>query len=210
MQKSRQYQIVGCFEDRVSIASIKDKIDVSESVYLYDVRSDIRRKLILYCDTVGKDIYLTQDIEELITMGFDISHTFDTPFIRTKRIPVKWYYPFVKRCVDIFLSGSALFILSPILLIVSVAIKLYDGGPVIYKQARLTKGHNEFFIYKFRSMAVDAEKSGARLASRNDVRVTPIGRIIRPTRIDELPQLINILKGDMSIVGPRPERPSYP
>lgn len=207
MQKNRQYQILGCYEDNVLIEHIKDKLNESESIYLYEVQSDIKKKLILYCDTVGKDLYLTQEIEEFITMGFDISHTFDTPFIRTKRSPVKWYYPFVKRCVDTFLSGIALLILSPILIIVAMAIKLYDGGPVIYKQTRLTKGHREFYIYKFRSMSIDAEKTGARLASRNDSRITPIGKIIRPTRIDELPQLFNILKGDMSIVGPRPERP---
>ena len=93
------------------------------------------------------------------------------------------------------------------LLIVAIAIKSYDKGPVFYKQVRLTKGHKEFEIYKFRSMITDAEKGGARLASQNDSRITPVGKIIRATRIDELPQLINILKGDMTIVGPRPERP---
>lgn len=207
MQKKRQYQILGCFEEHTPMENIQDMIDESESIYLYEVRSNIKKELILYCDTIGKDIYLTQEIEDLITMGFDISHTFDTPFIRTKRIPVKWYYPFVKRSIDILVSGIALAILSPLLLLVSMAIKLYDGGPIIYKQLRLTKGHQEFYIYKFRSMIADAEKAGARLASRNDRRITPVGRIIRATRIDELPQLINILKGDMSLVGPRPERP---
>lgn len=207
MQKKRQYLILGCFGEHISLESIQDMIDESEGIYLYEVKGNIKKELILYCDAKEKDIYLTQEIEDLITMGFDISHTFDTPFIRTKRIPVKWYYPFVKRCIDILVSGISLVILSPILLIVSMAIKLYDGGPVIYKQLRLTKGYREFYIYKFRSMITDAEKSGARLASRNDSRITPIGKLIRATRIDELPQLINILKGDMSLVGPRPERP---
>ena len=94
------------------------------------------------------------------------------------------------------------------MLLTAIAIKLYDGGPVFYKQVRCTEGAKQFKILKFRSMKVDAEKDGkARLASKNDSRITPIGRFIRATRIDELPQLLNILKGDMSFIGPRPERP---
>lgn len=100
-------------------------------------------------------------------------------------------------------------ILSPIFLITAIAIKVTDNGPVFYKQIRLTKDGKEFGILKFRSMRVDAEKDGvARLSSgENDDRITPVGKIIRACRVDELPQLINILKGDLSIVGPRPERP---
>lgn len=90
----------------------------------------MRRKLVFYCDTIGTDIYLTQAVDELITMGFDISHTFDTPFIRTKREPVKAYYPFIKRTADILCSGLAICVLSPVFLAVAVAIKLYDGGSV--------------------------------------------------------------------------------
>ena len=98
-------------------------------------------------------------------------------------------------------------ITSPLMLLTALAIKLYDGGPVLYKQVRCTIGQREFYIMKFRSMRTDAEKDGvARLAQKNDDRITPIGKVIRKCRLDELPQLINILKGDMSIVGPRPER----
>lgn len=94
------------------------------------------------------------------------------------------------------------------MLIAAVCIKLYDHGPVFFKQKRLTIGGKEFYVYKFRSMIVDAEKDGvARLATKNDSRITPVGKVIRATRIDELPQLLNIFKGDMSVVGPRPERP---
>ena len=94
------------------------------------------------------------------------------------------------------------------MLVTAIAIKAYDGGPVLYSQKRLTTGGRVFKVYKFRSMIVDAEKkSGATLAKKNDSRITPIGKFIRKVRIDELPQLINILKGDMSFVGPRPERP---
>jgi lipopolysaccharide/colanic/teichoic acid biosynthesis glycosyltransferase len=110
--------------------------------------------------------------------------------------------------IDIICSGILLVIASPIMLITAIVIKLYDGGPVIYKQIRCTQDMREFGIMKFRSMRVDAEKDGvARLATKNDDRITPVGKFIRKVRIDELPQLINILKGDMSFIGPRPERP---
>lgn len=205
--KKYRYEIVGCFSDETSLEVLEDNIEKAEGIYLYEVDDQLKRKLVLFCDSISKDIYLTQSVEDLLTMGFDVSHTFDTPFIRTKRMPEKWYYAFIKRTIDILFSSMGLIILSPMLLIVAACIKLYDGGPVFYKQIRLTKGHKEFEIYKFRSMIVDAEKNGARLAAQNDNRITPIGKVIRATRVDELPQLINILKGDMTLVGPRPERP---
>ena len=115
----------------------------------------------------------------------------------------------MKRVIDIVVSLIAAIILSPVFLITAIAIKATDHGPVFYKQIRLTKDGKEFKILKFRSMRVDAEKDGvARLSTgENDSRITPVGKIIRACRVDELPQLFNILKGDLSIVGPRPERP---
>ena len=202
-----RYDVTGCYSDRTPIADLEQVADNNERLYLYKVNDEVRRELLLYCNRTAKDIYITQEIEDLITMGFDISHAFDTPFIRTHRMPVKWYYPVVKRGIDILCSGAALIALSPLLLVIALSIRLYDGGPALYSQVRLTKGHKTFRIYKFRSMVPDAEKDGARLAAQHDSRITPVGKIIRATRLDELPQLINILKGDMSIVGPRPERP---
>ena len=121
--------------------------------------------------------------------------------------PAIWYLA-VKRIMDIVLSLLALVVFSPFMLVTAVAIKLYDGGPILYKQVRLTKDRKEFNLYKFRSMRGDAEKDGvARLARENDDRITPVGKIIRMVRIDEIPQLFCILSGAMSIVGPRPERP---
>lgn len=106
------------------------------------------------------------------------------------------------------MSITALIVFSPFMIITALAIKLYDGGPVFYKQKRLTIHRKEFYVYKFRSMVVNAEGDGvARLAKQNDSRITPVGKIIRKTRLDELPQILNVLKGDMSVVGPRPERP---
>lgn len=205
--KPYRYNIQQCYSDTASMEEITQAILACDRVYLYRVNETMRYKLVLYCNAICKDIYLSREIEELITMGYDISHSFDTPFIRTSRNRVKWYYPVVKRTADIVLSGIAIVVASPVMLIVAIAIKLYDRGPVLYSQIRLTEGHRTFKIYKFRSMITDAEKHGARLASQNDSRITPIGKIIRATRLDELPQLFNIFMGDMSIVGPRPERP---
>ena len=112
----------------------------------------------------------------------------------------------VKRIIDIVVSGIGLIIASPIMLICAIAIKLDDGGPILFRQNRITKDGKIFNIYKFRSMIVDADKDGAKKAETDDDRITRVGKVIRMCRVDELPQLINVLKGDMSIVGPRPER----
>ena len=117
-------------------------------------------------------------------------------------------YVFLKRIADIIISLTGLVVFSPLLAVTAAAVKFYDGGNVLYSQVRLTQGGKRFRIYKFRSMRMDSEKDGvARLAQKDDDRITPIGKIIRNRHIDELPQLFNILRGDMSMVGPRPERP---
>lgn len=115
---------------------------------------------------------------------------------------------FVKRAMDIVLAVILLLVLWPFMLLTALAIYLYDRGPVLYKQTRCSLYGKEFSIYKFRSMITDAERDGvARLAGKSDDRITPVGKWIRKTRLDELPQLLNVLRGDMSFVGPRPERP---
>ena len=117
-------------------------------------------------------------------------------------------YNLYKRIFDIICSLCGLIIGFPILVIFGIVIKLEDKGPIFYKQERLGKDGIKFYVYKLRSMRVDAEKiGGAQWAQKNDPRVTKVGNFIRKTRIDEIPQLFNILKGDMSLIGPRPERP---
>lgn len=117
-------------------------------------------------------------------------------------------YPFVKRVVDVVGSASLLVTLSPVMGGVAALVKLSSPGPVLFRQTRLTEGGRTFELVKFRSMVVDAEREkGAVLAEKADPRVTPIGRFLRKTRLDELPQLFNVLAGDMSLIGPRPERP---
>ena len=121
------------------------------------------------------------------------------------------YNRIIKRLLDLFLSVIALILLSPVILIAALAVKLSSKGPVIFRQKRLGRGGKEFDFYKFRSMVVNAEKTGSGVYSgKGDPRVTKVGRILRATSIDELPQLINILKGDMSLIGPRPPLTYHP
>ena len=109
--------------------------------------------------------------------------------------------------MDIIVASVGIVVLSPVMLLTAICIKVYDGGPILYKQVRFTRDKKTFTIYKFRSMRVNAEETGAKLAKKDDGRITPVGRVIRRAHIDETMQLFNVLKGDMSIVGPRPERP---
>jgi lipopolysaccharide/colanic/teichoic acid biosynthesis glycosyltransferase len=132
---------------------------------------------------------------------------FDTELYLFRNRGLSVEQSFIKRTMDIVISLLILIILSPALIVVCIAIKAHDGGPIIHKQDRLTKDGRVFKILKFRSMRVDSEKDGAQLANKGDDRITPVGRVIRRLHVDELPQLINIIKGDMSFVGPRPERP---
>ncbi|MGD0113482.1 MAG: sugar transferase [Armatimonadota bacterium] len=120
------------------------------------------------------------------------------------------HYSVVKRLIDISVSGAALVLSFPVWTAISAAIVISDGWPVLYRQRRVGRGGRVFAAYKFRSMIKDAEKhSGAVLATENDPRITPVGRILRKTAFDEMPQLLNIFMGDMSWVGPRPERPEF-
>lgn len=132
---------------------------------------------------------------------------FDTPLLLFRNRGLTVEQQAIKRLFDVVCSLIALVILSPLFLIIALLIYGYDRGPVFYSQDRLTQDGRVFRVLKFRSMRVDSEKEGARLAMKGDSRVTPVGKILRNIHFDELPQLINILKGDMSMVGPRPERP---
>ena len=135
-------------------------------------------------------------------------HMFHLPILMLERYNPTPEFLFIKRAFDVISSGVALIVLSPLMIVIALLIRR-DGGTAFYRQKRLTKNGREFYVLKFRSMRMDAEKDGvARLSTgENDDRITPIGHFIRAVRIDELPQLINILKGEMSVVGPRPERP---
>ncbi|MCQ2521873.1 MAG: sugar transferase [Lachnospiraceae bacterium] len=179
-----------------------------DGVILWDISAKDRNKLLKFCYGQSIRVYLMPKIHDVLTKGAEEMHIFDTPMYLVRETALTFEERMIKRCIDIICSILLLVIASPFMLITALLIKLYDKGPVLYKQVRVTRGNKEFKIMKFRSMRVDAEKDGkARLASKNDSRITPIGKFIRACRIDELPQLLNILKGEMSFVGPRPERP---
>mgnify|MGYP004701722907 CR=1 FL=1 len=206
-EKKRRYQVLACMNESEDTSAIFETLAKCKDVYLCDVRDEVKDRVILFCNAHQKDIHISMDIGDLLILGDEVSHSFDTPFLRNKKTPVAWYYPFLKRFSDIVISMTAILLLSPIMIITALSIKLYDRGPVFYKQTRLTKDGRRFEIIKFRSMKMDAEKNGAQLSTVHDDRITPVGKIIRKLRIDELPQLFNILKNDMAVVGPRPERP---
>ncbi len=200
--------------DTISIAeglpSVEAKIRAASqrAVILWDIPTQERNELIKFCYANDIRQYMMPKIPDVLIKGSVQLHLFDTPLYLTKEYPLNFSQRFCKRAVDIVCALILLVLTSPFFLITAILIKCYDHGPVFYKQVRCTLNQKEFKIIKFRSMKVDAEKDGvARLASENDDRITPIGHFIRAVRIDELPQLINILKGEMSFIGPRPERP---
>lgn len=187
---------------------IRELILKYEGVIICDIPPEQRNDYLKFCYEKSKRAYIAPKISDIIIRGADDIRLFDTPLLLCRNYGLDVEEKILKRCFDIVFSLVMLIIASPFMLFSAAAIKLHDGGPVMYKQKRLTINGKVFNVLKFRSMVVDAEKlSGPVLASDDDPRITPIGRFLRKTRLDELPQLLNILKGDMSVVGPRPERP---
>lgn len=203
-----KYAIYDAVNINEGMEQIKKRILDFQAVIIGDIPAVERNDVLKYCYAKKVRAYVIPKISDIILMGADRIHVFDTPFMLSRGYTLSFDQRFGKRTLDIILSVLLLIAASPFMLLTALAIKLYDHGPVFYSQVRCTKGGKEFAIYKFRSMIVDAEKKGGvQLAKEHDERITPVGRVIRAARIDELPQLFNILKGDMSFVGPRPERP---
>lgn len=187
--------------------NITEEILKYDAVFLCDIHSPLRNKLVKFCYANSVRSYITPKISDIIIRSSENIHLFDTPLLLSRNQGFTFDQKLIKRIMDIIISIVALIVTSPIMLVTAAAIKLYDGGPVFFRQERCTIYGNVFRIHKFRSMIVDAEKEGEVIpATEDDERITPIGKIIRKTRLDELPQFIDILKGDMSVVGPRPER----
>ncbi len=188
------------------LEEIKKIIENYEGVVICDIDKNIEKEIYAYCYAKQKRTYMLPAITDII-----INHSYeiqigDTPVIMSRNRGLTMEQRIIKRTIDIVVSSLALIIASPFMLFAAVAIKLDDGGPIFFKQNRITKDGKIFNVLKFRSMIVDADKDGAKKAENNDDRITKVGKIIRACRMDELPQLINVLQGDMSIVGPRPER----
>ena len=186
--------------------SICQQIVNYDAVIINDVPAQIRNDILKFCYEKHIRAYVTPKISDIIIRGGTSITLFDTPLLLVKGNGLTPAQQLAKRLLDLVICLPALVVALPFMMIVAIAIKAEDGGPVFYKQARASLGGKVFDILKFRSMVVDAEKFGAIPATDKDPRITKVGRFIRATRLDELPQLLNIIKGDMSIVGPRPER----
>lgn len=190
-----------------NLNEIINKINLYNGVIIGDISTEKRNKILKYCYGRSIRTYTIPKLSDILLKNSECLHMFDTPLFLSRSTSLTIEQLFLKRIIDIFVSFAAIIVLSPVMLITALAIKCYDHGPIIFVQNRCTINGKIFKIYKFRSMIVDAEKNGSVIpAKENDSRITPVGNVIRKLRIDELPQLFNILMGQMSLVGPRPER----
>ena len=187
-------------------SEVLKKILAQEEIILYDLPSEKRNTLLKYCYENSKSVYITPKISDILVSGAEKINLSDTPLLKVGRRGFSVEALLVKRVMDITLAIIGLVITSPFFLISAIIVKAYDGGSIFFKQERLTRNGKPFQIVKFRSMREDSEAGGIQLAKQDDERITPYGRFMRATHLDELPQLINIIKGDMTFVGPRPER----
>ena len=192
-------------------SEIASCLNTVHKVYISD---DVERttldRIMNLCISNNIPVYIVPKTYEIAVFHSQLMFMSDLPFFKVDNIVLSWEKMIVKRLFDVIFSLAALVILSPVILIVALCIYMYDGRPVIYSQERVTRNNKVFKLYKFRSMVNDAEKNtGAVLASEDDPRITPIGKVLRRFWLDELLQLFNVLKGEMSLVGPRPERPVF-
>lgn len=211
--------IIRKIESRKDKYHVKEKIPLSagmerifseilkyDAVLIGDIPVGDRNTLIQYCFEENIRCYGSPQITDIMIRHSESIDLFDSPLFLFRNNGLTYRQMFVKRIMDIAFSLVGVVLASPVMLLIAFFVKIYDGGPVFYRQKRQTKDGREFEILKFRSMIIDSEKNGARLAKEHDSRITPVGRVIRRLHFDELPQLFNILKGDMAFVGPRPER----
>ena len=196
----------GLNADDTDMEEIRHQIDKYDAVVICGIDKNLQKQIISYCYTHKKRTYLLPDITDIIINNSYNVQMGDSPVLMSRNSGLTTEQLAVKRLLDIILSAAMLVLTLPISIACAIAIKLDDGGPVFYKQNRVTKDGKIFNIIKFRSMIVNAEAEGAQKAVNDDSRITKVGRVIRACRMDELPQLLNILKGDMTFVGPRPER----
>ena len=203
-----KYFLAGAVHIRQGVEEILGQVKDYDAVIIGDIPSHERNLLMKQCFDWSIRTYTVPKISDILMQTSTALDIFDSPLFLSRNDGLQIEQRFMKRAMDIVLSLVGLVISSPFFLLISLSIRFTDPGPVFYRQDRLTKDGKVFRICKFRTMVQDAEKiSGARLASEDDDRILPVGRLLRRTRLDELPQLWNILKGEMSLVGPRPERP---
>ncbi len=209
-QLRTSYVISAVTEDGLPRRQLLKAIEPCEAVILGEVCAQTRQFVVGYCYRTGRKVLLIPNMTDIMVGSAQplLMGDFLLYDLNTQGGAV--IYHAAKRMLDIIASLLGLVVLSPLMLLTALAVKLQDGGPVLYRQVRLTKGGREFRLAKFRSMIPNAEDgTGAVLSRKGDSRITPVGKFIRATRLDELPQLWNILRGDMTLVGPRPERPEF-
>lgn len=202
-----KYEISEVVNIERGLSHIKDRILVYGCVLLTDIPANLRNNLLKFCFENGVRCYCVPKISDIMITSADNIHLFDTALLLMRNKGLTIEQKVFKRAFDIIASVLAIILTSPIMLLIALGIKLCDGGPVIFTQERLTKDGKVFRVKKFRSMYVQTRCSEYRLTRKDDERVTPVGKLIRRIHFDELPQLFNILVGDMSFVGPRPECP---
>lgn len=204
-QRDDKYSIEAAISISKGLAVIYEKISDYEAVIIGDIPAQTRNDILKYCYEKNIRTYVVPKLSDLILMGTTEINLFDTPLLLARNYGLSAEQLFVKRIMDILISACGLIILSPFMLLTALAIKVYDGGSIFYTQERLTRDRKVFKIIKFRSMRTAKKDDKEYITMQGDNRITPIGKIIRRIHFDEIPQLINILKGDMSFIGPRPE-----
>ena len=205
--RSDKYEVCEEISIHENLDIVYSKIEQYDAVLLNDIPNKYRKEILKHCFENDIPVYYTPKMQDIMVRGSDEINLFDSPLFLARNVGMTTAQAFSKRIIDIIGSTLGLIILSPIFLIVSILIKIEDGGKVFFMQDRCTYDGKVFRIHKFRSMKEDAEKDGKpHPATSDDDRITKVGKIIRATRIDELPQLVDIWIGNMSIVGPRPER----
>lgn len=196
------------YEDADQLLDIikdSDKVVIDENV-----SNANKDKVIQYCLDKKISVHVVPTLFEIAQVNASLTQMADLPLLKINHLQMTSERRLTKRIFDVVVSIIMLILTAPILLVAALLVKVYDGGPIFYTQQRLTEGRKKFNVIKLRTMVVNAEKStGAVLSTLKDDRITPIGRFLRKHRIDEIPQFFNVLKGDMSIVGPRPERPEF-
>ncbi len=203
----RGIPVIGQYSDLAHLLATMDIDQVIVALPLED-----HHEMPKIIDQIGDlliDLKIVPDVYQFVRVGGRIEEFEGLPVISVQESPLDSLNLFSKRAVDILLASVALIVLSPVMLLVAVLIKISSRGPIFYGQERLSYDGTSFKILKFRSMRIDAENEGPGWTTRGDARVTWLGRFLRATSLDELPQLFNVLRGDMSLVGPRPERPVF-
>ena len=197
--------------DNEELNTVFGYINNVDQVYITENLSTKRKNIVIsYCYKNNISCYLVPKLYELSINNAPVDQIEDTLVYKINGLGLTLEQRFIKRTFDLFVSVIGLIITTPIMLVLAMIIKLYDRGPVLFKQERITKDNKKFMLTKFRTMIPNAEeKTGPVFATDDDDRITKIGKFLRITRLDELPQFFNIIKGDMSIVGPRPERPVF-